>query len=123
MMPSRIKAYGCIVMVFLAIFSLIIIPFGLLYGANELHVPAIGLSVFWGLVILISLVKMLTQAGAPKEAEPGQWKCPNCGIILQKRMGDETADIFLSTAVGTVTCGECGSGFSPQDVYGGKYDI
>ena len=82
-MSTRLKAYGCLAMFLLFVFSTIIIPFGLdtRYGVNELYVPAIGLSVFWGLVILISLVrfigqirverkdrKRLSQARAPKGA-------------------------------------------------------
>ncbi len=52
------------------------------------------------------------------------WACPNCNTVMEKRSSD-VASFYSSNAVvaGTVSCGECGSTFSRQKVYGGMYDI
>ena len=55
------------------------------------------------------------------------WKCPNCGVVLDKGPGHEGKTTMymspFSRTHGTVTCGGCQSRFAVQDVYGGKYDV
>jgi HEAT repeat protein len=58
MLADRLKVYGCIVIAIVMVFSLIIIPAGLGDTGNVsgLRGIAIGLSIFWGLVILTPIV-------------------------------------------------------------------
>ncbi len=49
------------------------------------------------------------------------WKCPQCGAILRKTIAGPFAP--GARIIGTATCNKCGTQFSQQDVYDGKYDV
>lgn len=54
------------------------------------------------------------------------WKCPRCGMILEKT--EEAAKFFQERAAagrsitGTVTCSSCTAIFPIEDIYSGRYD-
>lgn len=53
-----------------------------------------------------------------KKVDYKHWQCPKCGGVLEKGVGRR-----FKKVIGSATCGGCGAKFSPEDVYGGKYDV
>lgn len=55
------------------------------------------------------------------------WKCPRCGMVLEKSA--QSAEFFQKQAAagrhmsGTVACSNCQANFPIEDVYSGRYDV
>jgi hypothetical protein len=95
MLADRIKVYGCILLGLLLFFSLIIIPAGLGDKGNVsgLRGIAIGLSVFWGFVIVVRLVLFLRTAILNRKTEQTRSFRPS-GTPSVRVLASEFDDLF-----------------------------
>lgn len=50
-----------------------------------------------------------------------QWKCPDCGTVLQKP--DYWNDLQKEAIYGTVRCGGCNATYSAGDIAMGRFDV
>lgn len=54
---DRLKVYGCLVLMIIVVLSIVIFGFYFKLGVSEFRIPVIGLSVFYGLVVLIIIIR------------------------------------------------------------------
>jgi hypothetical protein len=50
------------------------------------------------------------------------WQCPKCLAVLGKEMTPQLRALFREVA-GFNTCAACGSAYSADEVYGGRFDV
>ncbi len=107
---DRLKVYGCLLFMMTVVISIVIFSFYFKEGVSEFRIPVIGLSIFYGLIILIIIIRFRIEiAGIIVEIPILAWE--SISEFLSSKFQKEEAiipSVSGTHSYGVRQCKQCG---------------